>query len=308
MVEETEGGSIRDAIKEAVTSSSYLETLEASQDDLGSPSPAANPAAEGEQLASGDDSLASALAEAQEGTAEEPPTSYWGTSLEGLSAEQRTAVIAALEQRDSTIQKLQQKLLQPAANEEPTPVPAEQVEPSPEITDDDLLRAMGIDPEGDPYEVEYARKYSLPLARQVMALEDTVERIQQTEEVRSAATYWNAEIDRLEAEYGKLPGDRVNVLQYAIDEGIGSPEILYFRLTAPARKAVESEVAKIRQEAAKKAAAGGLRPRATDGGAAIFDTEGLSLKETVRKAALAAQEESGYSWKDVLRGRAAKSS
>jgi len=293
MVAETEqAGSIRDAITEAVGGSEFGAELEAEADDLGELTPSVEPAAGGDEAGTGDGPDAGAESEAGAASTDDPPTVYWGTSLEGLSAEQRTEVIAALEQRDSTIQKLQQKLAQ-----EP-PAPEAPVDEKPvEITDEDILRALGIDPEGDTFEVEHAKRNTVPLARQLMALEEQVERITETEQVRETATAWNSELDRLEAEYGKLPGDRVKVLQYAASESIISPEVLYFRLTAPGRKAVEEQVAKVK---AKKAEGGGLRPRSNAAGEKVFEAA-ESLRDTVKKAALAAQEETGKRWSDVLR-------
>ena len=288
---------LREAIAEAVNESKFLEEelAEEPTDPFGTPSD--DSLTEGDDLSTGDDQ-SRVVSEAEEGTDEEPPTTYWGTSLEGLSAEQRKEVIAALEQRDSLIQQLQQKIATKPESTEPE-VPAE---PEVEITDDDILRAIGIDPEGDPFEVEYARKHTLPLARQVMVLEDQVSQVVETEQIQTAATQWNQQLDQLEKEYGELPLDRTQVLQYAVNEGINSPEVLYFRLTAPVRKQIDEQVAKIRKQTAKKQAAGGLRPRATEAGAKVIEMKDKSLRDIVKEAAIAAQEETGYKWQDLLRG------
>jgi len=298
--------SIRDAIAEALGESGYAETLQDQLDILDDPgsSSAVEPATEEETPSTDDDQLkaaaeAAAKAKAEaDSTAEKLPEEYFGTSLEGLSDEQREAVIAALSQRDSYIQQLQQKLVEePPALEEKPP------EPEVEITDDDILRAIGLDPEqGDQLELEYARKFTLPIAKQVMALEETVQKITETENVRDISTFWNGTLDRLEGEFGKLPGDRVQVLQYAAREKISDPEVLYFRLTVPTRKAIDTEVSKVRQDAAKRAAQGGLRPRSTEVGGKVLDTKDKDLRQIVREAALQAQEESGFKWKDVLKG------
>lgn len=295
MVAETEQvPGIREAITEAVSQSDFVAELEGEADELeGEITPETELASGETPPGTGDGSEGTEEAsEAQEGT-DEPPMVYWGTSLEGLSAEQRKEVIAALEQRDSTIQKLQQKL----AEEPPAPEATEEESDPVDITDEDILRALGIDPEGDAFEVEQAKRHTLPLARQIMALEETVERIAESETVRETASVWNSELDRLEAEYGKLPGDRLNVLQYAAKENIANPEVLYFRLTAPARKAVDDQVARVR---AKKAEGGGLRPRSTIAGKQEFEPA-ETLRDTVKKAALEAQRETGKKWSSILR-------
>lgn len=295
--------SIRDAVTEAVSGSDFLTELQKESDDIGDEvTSAAEPATEGDENDTGDDTadkvkVSEDSSTVDDVTDEDLPDVYWGTSLKGLSAEQKRGVIKALEQRDSTIQQLQAKL----AVGPPAP-PEDSVDDEPvEIADDDILRALGIDPEGDPFEVEQARKNTLPLARQIMHLEEVVGKITDTESIRDTATQWNSELDRLESEYGVLPGDRLQVLQYAANEKISNPEVLYLRLTAPGRKAVEAEIAKVRQTEAKKAAQGGVRPRSTAAGAKTVDTEGLSLRETVLAAAKSAQEETGKKWSDVLK-------
>jgi hypothetical protein len=295
----TEPQPIAEAIAEAVNGSDYLAMLDDSLDDIGEEDPAGDPAAGEGTSSTGDGPDVEQQSEnSLEGvTDEELPDVYWGTSLEGLSAEQKRSVISALEQRDSTIQQLQAKLAKA-----PEPVVTDPaLDEKEEITDDDILRAIGIDPEGDPFEIEQARKTTLPLAKQIIQLEEQVEKLSNTETVREVGNQWNSALDGLEAQFGKLPGDRLQVLQYAADEGISNPEVLYFRLTAPSRKAVEAEITKVRQNEAKKAAAGGVRPRSVDGGSTVFDDKGLSLRDTVKKAALDAQRETGKRWRDVLR-------
>jgi hypothetical protein len=293
-----ESQDIREAIAEAVSGSEYAKSLQEQMDDIGTPSDA--PAAEGEQFAKDDGPNDEGAPETsvEAGTGEEPPTEYWGTSLEGLSAEQRAEVIAALEQRDSVIQQLQQKL----AKEPEFPAPVD--ETPEEITDEDILRALGVNMD-DPMEVEYATKFTLPLARQQVQLEETVEKLSTTAQAQEAASFWNVEIDKLEAEHGKLPGDRTQVLNFAVSEGITHPEILYWRVAAPGRKAVDAEVAKIRRSTAQKVATGQLRPSNTGTGSKVIDTSKMTLKETIKAAALQAQEETGVKWSSVAAGQSA---
>jgi len=291
-----DSGSIHEAIAEAVGDSQYLETIEGDDDSFDSP------VIKGNQAARDDDPLASeGKAEGFDATADDDlPDEYWGTPLEGLSPGQKRSVIKALEQRDSLIQQLQHKL-----SEEPTPATQEPVEAEEPLSDEQILIALGFDLENtDPVELEFAKKHTLPLAKQLIAMEEQVEKVVEVESIREAATFWNTELDQLEQKYGKLPGDRVDVLRFAAQEGIGSPEILYFRLdkaSATDKAVVQAEIDKIRRDEAKKSASG-LRPRSTDAGTRVLDTKNKSLRDVVKEAAAEAQAESGFKWRDVLKG------
>lgn len=282
--------SIRDAITEAVEGSEFVASQEGledlpTDDDL-------TP-----ELDSGDDPPVDPPSEtaSDDGTDYEGMQTYWGTSLEGLSVDQKKAIVAAIDQREGVIHELQKRLA-----EEPKAKEPQEAEPEPELTDEAILEVLGVDLT-DEFAVAEAKKHSLPLAKQLMQLEAQVEKLAENEQSREVVSYWNGNLDRLEAEYGALPGDRVQVLQYAAAEGISDPEVLYFRLTAPARKEVEGEVAKIRQEAMRKAAQGGLRPSTSTANRQVLDTKDKSLREVVKEAALQAQRESGHKWSDVLR-------
>lgn len=302
MPEQQAPQSIRDAIAEAVEGSEYVAQLDEGLDNLDelvTTADAPDPGAADESQTGDEPGTVVDSGAPDGGTEDEPPDSYWGTSLEGYSPEQRREIIAALEQRDSVIHKLQQQL----AQEPPAPEAAPAAVDEPELTDDDILRVLGVDPEtSEAYEVEMAKKIGLPLAKQVIALEETVEKISNTEQAREISGFWNSTLDKLEAEYGPLPGDRVQVLQHAVREQITDPEVLYFRLTAGPRKAIDAELAKARQNVAKKVAQGGLRPQARQGGDRVISKD-KSLRDTVREAAMAAQEESGFRWADQMRKR-----
>jgi len=290
---------------DALQESGFLDTLDGN--DIDPFEDLANGSDEGTEVPSADGTAASGDgasagengSEAGDGTDDVLPDDYWGTSLEGLSDEQKQNVISALSQRDSTIRKLQAEL----AKEPEAPAAPEEPEDPVEITDDAILAAILGDLEQvSPDELEYARKTALPLAKQLMNLEETVEKLSETESIRETSSFWNSSLDKLEEEYGKIPGaTRTQVLQYAAREGIGDPEVLYSRLVLQQRKAIDSEVAKVRQQSAKRVASGGLPPRSTDGGKKVLDTKDKSLKDVVREAAFQAQEDAGLSWKDVFR-------
>jgi len=224
---------------------------------------------------------------------QEPPTEYWGTDLSDLPAEKRAEILAHFEQQESTIHKLQQRLA-----ESKTPEPVEE-EADVQMTDEDILRAVGVDPE-DYSLTDQAKAAILTMAKATMALEDRVESMVQKDQVRETQTIWNTELDSLETNYGKMPGSRLEQLRYAVEEGITSPEQLYFRLTADVRQEVEKAASVARRDALKRESQGGVKPR-SGGGEAVVDLKGLSLREAVEKAARSAEKETGTRWRDAVK-------
>lgn len=223
----------------------------------------------------------------------ELPNEYFGVDLTGIPEEQKSEILAALRQQDSYIHKLQAKMA-----EEPAPVEPSAVEEPEEITDEVLLAALGFDPED--WETQQLAPRLLPLARTVLDLEERVEQLSTTETARTVEQQWNRQMDELEGTYGKLPFDRVKVLKYAIDENLTSPFETYFRLSAPARKEVETTVRKVQQEAARKASQGGVRPRSTGGDRPVVDPKATSLRDATRIAMQEAEAETGLSFKNLF--------
>lgn len=238
-------------------------------------------------------------AEAVEDGTAEVPTEYWGVSLEGIPDEARAEVIAHFEQQDSTIRKLQAELAAAAETPETSPeeVPEFDIE---QVSDEDLLRAAGYDPED--YEVQQQARFILPSLRRELALEDQLSRLVAAQESAAANDSWTRQLDELEATYGKLPVAREQVRAYAEKQGLTSPFEAYFKLAAPARKEVESAVAKARQEAARKAASGNLKPSGSKAGEPPIP-DGLSLRDAVAAAAASAEKETGLSWKSIGKRR-----
>ncbi len=246
-----------------------------------------------EATSKGEEPDTTAAAES-EGTAEEPPMEYWGTSLEGLSAEQRKAVIDHFAQQDSTINKLQARLNAAPVEEAPAP----EVEAD-EVTDEDLLRAVGIDP--DSYEAGNLAPHLLPILRHQLTLESQVESLVMKDSVREVENQWTSALDELEGTYGKLPGDRVQVLKFALDEGLTSPFETYFRLSAPAKREVEDVVAKARRETLKRDQSAGLKPSTSTGSAETGIKPGTSLKDAVRQAMVETEKETGHKWRNLMK-------
>lgn len=226
---------------------------------------------------------------------DELPDEYWGVPLDGIPDETRKAILAHFEQQDSTIRKLQERL----SKEPDAPPPAPEV--TEEVTDEALLLALGFDP--DEWETQQLAPKILPLARTVLDLEDKVDSLVQKETVNTVQTQWNSQLDELESVHGKLPFDRVQVLRYAIEENIASPFEVYFKLSAPIKREqreVENVVTKARRDAARKAEAGGVKPRSAASTGEVIDPKTTSLRDATRIAMAEAEKETGLSFKSLF--------
>ncbi len=296
---------LKEAIAEALDQSKY--PTDEVQDDDGWDSfseaepaaPAAAPTSPAE-AATGESQPAQPTpgdaSETSESSATEVPETYWGVDLTGIPAERRAEVIAHFEQQDSTIQKLQARLSQAVQPGPPDNTPPAQPE---ELTDEALVKALGLDPETmDPS----ALTPIVTLARSVVELEDRLEGMSTREQAREAETQWNAAMDELETSYGKLPGTRLEQLQYAIDEQVSSPYELYFRLTAPIRQEVSTAAAEARRAALKREQSAGVPPTSRGAEPAPFE-KGISLRDAVAKAAKQAETETKLKWRDAVKRR-----
>ena len=224
------------------------------------------------------------------------PETYFGVDLTGIPEEQARAIYESLQQQDTYIHKLQERLAtEPAA-------PAQEAAPEPQeaVTDEALLQALGFDP--DDWETQQLAPRILPLARTVIELEDKVDQLANIETTRAVETQWNTQLNDLEATYGKLPFERVKVLQYAIEEQITSPFEAYFKLSAPAKKEVESAVAAARQTAAKQAVQGGVKPRSSANIGTSIDPKTTSLRDAVKQAMAETEKETGLRFKNLFKG------
>ena len=181
----------------------------------------------------------------------EPPKSYFEVDLSGLPAEERTKLIDALKERDDEIGKL----LRGKAEGETAPV-VEEPEPPKPMTDEDILRELGLDPENTFDET--AIKIGVPLVRALQGLTQKVDAMSQDRELEQLDSYWNDTLDKLEKDNGKLEVDRIAVLEFAGNNGIVRPEDAYWRIAGPARRQVEAAMA----EAQKRIGAAG-QPKPT---------------------------------------------
>jgi hypothetical protein len=228
------------------------------------------------------------------------PEEYWGIPLDGVPAEKRAEIIAGLEQRDSTIHKLQEQMaaLRQSAEDAPAPVDDEAIE---DVDDETLLRAAGYDPED--YKVQELAPVVLPMLRRELALEGQVEALAQARQVESVEQQWNTQLDQLEAQYGKIPFERDDVLRYAVDQSIGSPYEAYFRLAAPARQEVSNALSALKKDVEKRVVSGGVKPQSRKETTTPPITKDMSMREAVKQAAKDAQRETGVKWRDAVRGR-----
>ena len=277
------------AIAEALKESEFPTGDEPDEGEEEQSAPAAD---DGNEPSKDDEPDPEEAPEAEEG--QEVPTEYWGVSLEGIPAEQATEILAKLQQQDSYISQLQERLSkEPDAPAAPS-APVEEDE----VTDEALAAALGYDPE-DAYNQPSAAE--LKLARTVLSLEDRLEAVTTKEATREVETAWNRNLDELETQYGKLPFDRLQVLRYAVEEKISSPFEVYFKLTAPAKREVEHAVTAARAAAAKKAEAGGVKPRSSASDSAVIDPKTTSLRDATRIAMEQAEKETGLSFKNLFR-------
>jgi len=232
-----------------------------------------------------EDETPDADAEAQQGTADAPER-YFEVDLSGLPAEERAAVIAALKGRDDEIGKLLRGRAQEGEGEGTPPEPEPEPEP---VTDEDILTALGIDPEYD----ETAAKVALPLVRGMQALQAEVAAMREERELQSLDQYWTSELDALEKANGELPVDRVAVLEFAAENGLQSPADAYWRIYGPAQRQVQAAVAEAQ---ARVTAAGGkpkpgkkdvssARPKSSAAEEEVPVSDGTPLRDSVKDAA-----------------------
>jgi len=171
-------------------------------------------------------------AEASDGTAD-VPTEYFGFDLSDLEPNQRAEIIGELKKRDDHIGKL---LRGKVAEEDSTPDPA----PAPlqQATDEDILQALGLDPE-NPFD-EQAAKVAVPLVRKQLEQEAMLSQLIEMQELNEIDRSWRGTLGDLEKEFGALPTelDHESVMEYAANNGINSPVAAYWQIMGPGRAAL----------------------------------------------------------------------
>ncbi|MES2156040.1 MAG: hypothetical protein V4510_12980 [bacterium] len=293
---------LRAALAEAVEESEFPtdeKLAEEDEWDFSTEEVSAPAADDGSIPGKDDEEVVEADPEAAEAVQDPIPDVYFGVDLTGIPEEQARTIYESLQKQDTYIHKLQARLAtEPeASSQEATSEPEV-------ITDEALLQALGFDPED--WETQQLAPKILPLARTVVELEDRVDQLANIETTRAVETQWNGELNQLEETYGKLPFERVQVLKFAIEEGIASPFEAYFKLSAPAKREVESAVAAARQAAAKQAATGGVKPRSSANIGTSIDPKTTSLRDAVKQAMAETEKETGLKFKNIFSGRKVK--
>ena len=266
----------RSAASDAVTGAVGDEGTEESEAPSATGSTNSDASSEGQSATGSENKVDS---EAQEGT--EVPTEYFGYKFPpDLTPEQRGEIITELKKRDDTIGKLLRGRDEGAAEA------VADVEPEAEpLTDADILQALGLDPE-DPFAAQTA-KAVLPVVRKQLEQENVIAQLMEIQELNEIDRSWRASLTGLEKEFGALPVEVTHdaVMQFAAENGIGSPLDAYWRIAGPGRTAAESLVtARAGALRAAKAASATTRPGS---GNAVDEAPvvGKTTKAATREAA-----------------------
>jgi hypothetical protein len=321
--EETPAGAGKEAAAEksaakAATSEAIAEVAAGAEEQPGplaplpgqEPAPTAEPEAEGPPDAEAQPEPAKPTEEQPEPAPKEPlreedvPTEYMGVDLSGLPAETRQEIIGRFTGKDRYIDTLHERMAErrKADGEAPAEQPIE--EPAP-VSDEDLVRAFGLDPEDPMFEA--TKDTMLPMMRRIVDMSTTVEQVAQRQLLADTVEQWNADIDSLADEFGALPEDvsHDDVLDFAVRNSITSPAEAYIRVVGSARQEVQTAAAEAKKAAqevltAKKREATTTRPRTT---ADVADKprKGLKVRDAVAQAAREAESELGVSWAEAVR-------
>lgn len=291
---------IRDAVGAALADESVAQQLSAvlngeGTDSEATPERAATPSSLGAQP-DVDPNEVEPESEAT-GTDSDAPTEYFGVDLSELPAEKRRDIIAGFRERDDYISKLLREKSEPAVPEPMAPTPQAE-----ELTDDALLRALGLDPENDMFD-QHTAKVALPLARQLLETKAAVDELMQTQSISQAERFWNTSLDSLEKQFGELPIDRIAVLEFAAENQIADPQDAYWRIMGPVRQQLMQAVQTHRETELRdaKRGAASVRPRTT-GKTTPAKLEATSVRNAVQEAARIAAEERGLDWEQAVKG------
>jgi hypothetical protein len=243
--------------------------------------------------------------EEPEGTDEVPET-FAGVDLSDIPVEKRKVLIENALQQERQITKLQQRLAEGKDPEEAEPpgVVSEQ-EPEPEsVSDEDIARYMGLSTEDPFYDVQI--KVAAPLVRNLLLQQQLITEIHQRQLEDETAEYWHDELDRLEAERGKLPVDRDVLFEFAAENSLYEPVDAYNRIVMGYQKILNDKVGEVRRktleelEARRELKREATTPRP---GTSVPTEEEVvkaaSLKDAIVQAARLAESESGTSWEEA---------
>lgn len=236
---------------------------------------------------SGEGNESEAQEEASSEGTDDLPDRYFEVERGDLPAEEWRAVIAALKERDDEIGKLLRGRAEDDGQGEEEANASDEPAAPEALTDDAILKALGLDPE-NPFE-ETASKVAVPLVRAVQGLQQQVEALLERDELAQLDAYWTAELDALEASNGELPIERVAVLEFAAENGIQKPADAYWRIAGPAKRQVEQAVAAAQARVKTagpltKQAVAGTRPKSSDAEGEV-ETRGKGVGKAVEAEA-----------------------
>lgn len=221
------------------------------------------------------------------------PTEYFGVDLSDLPSEKRADIIARFKEQDRYVQSVQRKA---AELEKQVATPQAEPEPEPEpLSDDAIMEWFGVSPDDEMYDVK--KEMMLPIAKRQYQNELAVQQMMEEQQAKEFASHWNSTLDQLEADHGKLPISRDELIDIALENNIFDPVDAYARVHLSGRKTFAAEVEKFKteaKEAAKKPPAT-QRPRATEATSAE-PPELIDPKEAAKRAA----KKLGFDWGDAL--------
>lgn len=224
----------------------------------------------------------------EEAQADEPPTEYMGIDLSGIDSDRRAEIIADLKENDKFIQRLIQEKkdleAKVASGEKPDEPQTQEVDEPP--TDEEILTAMGLDPEDPLAELQ------LPMARKLYESQVQLQEMQQVMQAQAFYDHFNTVLDQLEASEGKLPAEitRDDILDFMAENDIADPQDAYYRVAAPIKARLATSLSQEREEAKRQA-----KKRISTPKVPSEPTESKAPDKllTPREAAMAALKEAG---------------
>jgi hypothetical protein len=186
-----------------------------------------------------------------------------GLDLSEVPVEKRKEIIDRFKEQDRYANREHQRakeLEKQLESQEPDSPPVQE-EPEPELSDEDLLAALGYDKDDPMFEVK--AEVALPLAKEVVKMRQALQTIVQERMLDQFEANWNSTLDSLEGRHGKLPIGRDELLEFAADNNIDDAETAYLKYMTPRKQQISDEVAKAKAEALRelKKKSAGQRPR-----------------------------------------------
>jgi hypothetical protein len=214
------------------------------------------------------------------------PETYMGLDLSALDPKERAAVVERFKAKDKYAQGLETRL-----KEGDTPPAAEDEEPTDleELSDEDLLKQYGFDPE-DPV----AAEIQLPLIRQMDKQNAALELMMSFLIEQQQSGQFNSVLDQVEETDGKLEDSSItrdDILSFMQEKQIGDPQIAYDAIKAERQRLLSGIIGDVKNErdpkateAAKRRIADGKKTRTRKAGPAPKKGEMLDAREASRQA------------------------